>query len=482
MRVVSSKSGGDGDVDPDEIIVRVTGDVALIIPPVSTIAQLRKAINAAFTMKQDLTKKLKFNLKNSNFSIEASSPKEAECSSLYSYFEDEATQEIDDLNISKNDKIKMREKLATQRLIERQMINFQYSDLEDSDMPQERELVLNFEKKIELKTKIVVDVIFFVKPNTTLKDFYKNSITSIRQQYDEMKAMMLHFLTVDETKLHLPSVYHFRPEPIWPDFLSIMYPSSMSDIDLTDYRKSVLDEYNRVYKYILPTDRPYIRKANRYKFPNELSKLLINPHNGLKRLFTDGQVGIVNGNYAYHHYMQDGIDDNGWGCAYRSLQTIISWFSMQGYIEIEKVPDHKTIQKTLVEVGDKEPSFVGTRKWIGSQEVGYVLNQLYGITSKTMFVSNGKELASKGRELLNHFETHGTPVMIGGGVLAHTILGVDFNEKNGDLAFLILDPHYTGGEDLSIVQKKGWCGWKLPDFWDPHSFYNCCLPQRTETF
>ena len=43
------------------------------------------------------------------------------------------------------------------------------------------------------------------------------------------------------------------------------------------------------------------------------------------------------------------------------------------------------------------------------------------------------------------FTLQGTPVMIGGGVLAYTLLGVHFNESTGDCAFLILDPHYTGG-------------------------------------
>jgi NADH:ubiquinone oxidoreductase subunit B-like Fe-S oxidoreductase len=39
-----------------------------------------------------------------------------------------------------------------------------------------------------------------------------------------------------------------------------------------------------------------------------------------------GEVSAVQGMYSYHHYMQDRIDDSGWGCAYRSLQTIVSWF------------------------------------------------------------------------------------------------------------------------------------------------------------
>jgi len=42
----------------------------------------------------------------------------------------------------------------------------------------------------------------------------------------------------------------------------------------------------------------------------------------------------------------------------------------------------------------------------------------------------------------------------GGGVLAHTVLGVDWNEATGDVKFLILDPHYTGADDLRIVQDK----------------------------
>ena len=50
-------------------------------------------------------------------------------------------------------------------------------------------------------------------------------------------------------------------------------------------------------------------------------------------------------------------------------------------------------------------------------------------------VSSGEDLASKGRELEHHFRVHGTPIMIGGGVLAHTILGVDWNEATGETAY-----------------------------------------------
>jgi hypothetical protein len=41
--------------------------------------------------------------------------------------------------------------------------------------------------------------------------------------------------------------------------------------------------------------------------------------------------------------------------------------------------------------------------------------------------------------------------MMGGGVLAYTLLGIEFNAKTGEAAFLILDPHYTGTDDLRRI-------------------------------
>lgn len=38
--------------------------------------------------------------------------------------------------------------------------------------------------------------------------------------------------------------------------------------------------------------------------------------------------------------------------------------------------------------------------------------------------------------------------------MAHTILGVAYNEDTGDAEFLILDPHYTGEENLRTILDK----------------------------
>jgi len=65
--------------------------------------------------------------------------------------------------------------------------------------------------------------------------------------------------------------------------------------------------------------------------------------------------------------------------------------------------------------------------------------------------------------------------MVGGGVYAHTIIGVS-EEDSDEPAYLILDPHWTGGEELKTILNKGWVGWKDRKFWSPTDFYNVCMP------
>ncbi|XP_037328916.2 ufm1-specific protease 2 [Pungitius pungitius] len=331
------------------------------------------------------------------------------------------------------------------------------------------------QKSLFLSTSFPVDCVVRTTVNETIKDAFERLLKALTHQLCEMeKATLQH---MNGTTLLVPEPLHFLlPDP--KGLVTVVYPEGVPDSQLEAQRKELHQQFE------LPDDRPYFRRANTYHFPNEPYKdgYLRNPHLVLTHPTLDnGKVYLVQGTYSYHHYMQDHMNDNGWGCAYRSLQTICSWFQQQGYVE-RAVPSHKEIQQALVDVGDKKGSFVGSRQWIGSIEVQAVLNQLLGVTSRIMFVSQGSELASKGRELANHFLTEGTPIMIGGGVLAHTILGVAWSETSGQIRYLILDPHYTGAEDLQVVTDKGWCGWKGADFWDQTAYYNLCLPLRPKVF
>ncbi|XP_074847938.1 ufm1-specific protease 2 isoform X2 [Carettochelys insculpta] len=264
-----------------------------------------------------------------------------------------------------------------------------------------------------------VDVVVPVSPEETWGNVQNLLVNAIHKQLTDMERCILTYMK--GTSIVVPEQCHFMV-PGKKHLITISYPTGIPDDHLESYRKELHELFH------LPSDRPYLRRANAYRFPDEP--------------YTDGYL--------------------------RNPHTHLNPLGMEAGM-------------ALVDVGDKPAAFVGSRQWIGSIEVQLVLNQLLGITSKILFVSQGSELASQGRELTHHFKTEGTPIMIGGGILAHTILGVAWNEVTGHTKFLILDPHYTGAEDLNVILEKGWCGWKGPDFWNKDAYYNLCLPQRPKT-
>ncbi|KAG5862869.1 hypothetical protein JTB14_023939 [Gonioctena quinquepunctata] len=287
--------------------------------------------------------------------------------------------------------------------------------------------------------------------NMTIQvDTLAMSVVMYMQLFEDKILKLIH--TSTEGKNLLLETYHFHPSELG-HFLTILYPKCKTEASLKSDRQ-------HLHRHLmLGFSSPIFRRANRYRFGNStrVNSPLINPHEGIKATDNGGVIALVKGKYEYYHYCQNKMDDDGWGCAYRSLQTLASWFKLQGFVDKE-VPNFLEIQKCLVDIKDKPASFVGSRQWIGSTEVNFVLNTLFGIENKILYVSSGAEMASKGPELLNHFQNYGSPVMIGGGVLAHTILGVDYNQQTGNLRFLILDPHYTGSEDLHVIQSKALTG------------------------
>ncbi|XP_006834570.1 PREDICTED: ufm1-specific protease 2 [Chrysochloris asiatica] len=306
-----------------------------------------------------------------------------------------------------------------------------------------------------------VDAVLSVAPQEMWGKVRKLLVDAIHSQLTDMEKCILKYMK--GTSILVPEPLHFLL-PGEKSLITISYPSGIPDDQLQAYRKELHDLCN------LPHDRPYFKRSNAYHFPDEPYKdgYIRNPHTFLNPPnIESGMICVVQGVYGYHHYMQDRIDDNGWGCAYRSLQTICSWFRHQGYTE-RSIPTHREIQQALVDAGDKSATFVGSRQWIGSIEVQLVLNQLIGVTSKILFVSIVEVIPFSAK------------ISSGGGVLAHTILGVAWNEITGQIKFLILDPHYTGAEDLQVILEKGWCGWKGPDFWNKDAYYNLCLPQRPQ--
>ncbi|KAK2964845.1 putative Ufm1-specific protease 2 [Blattamonas nauphoetae] len=192
----------------------------------------------------------------------------------------------------------------------------------------------------------------------------------------------------------------------------------------------------------------------------------------------------VSEKYDYFHYNQDNDNDAGWGCAYRSLQTIQSFFKHLG--EKRDPLSLSDIQDTLIEMGDKPEKFKEERSpWIGSIEVSFVLENWGDIESKIINMQSGSEFDSHFSELFDHFRTQGTPIMIGGGVLAYTLLGIrqviTKQSPTPTIEYLILDPHFKGGERITDIINEKWVWWHPASIFRTDCHYNMCLPQRKDT-
>ncbi|VDM17934.1 unnamed protein product [Hydatigera taeniaeformis] len=303
--------------------------------------------------------------------------------------------------------------------------------------------------------------------------------TYLKAYHDALKAILLKENAIPPSL----TAYYFRYED---QLIRIFYPPVCKDeVKLRE----------DIHRGLGLPQKPILRRGlalfptqgfRRLLGPNEEN--LVSPHLLLptSNLGSDVRCEVIRGRYTYKHYLQDGLDDKNWGCAYRSLQTLASWLLWQGIVApLRPLPSHREIQEALVRVGDKPPKFVGSRQWIGSLEVSFGLQELYGVQCRLLPVPRGRDFAAVAASVLaEHFASGGGPVMVGGGDLAHTIIGVqvatDFSIASAAGTarnrFLVLDPHYTGQPaHVGTILGKGWVAWKGENFWQSEVPYNLCL-------
>nr|KAF7430109.1 hypothetical protein H0235_006507 [Vespula pensylvanica] len=204
--------------------------------------------------------------------------------------------------------------------------------------------------------------------------------------------------------------------------------------------------------------------------------LLTNIHETLPT-FDTGETTIIRGIYEYWHYGCDGFNDRGWGCGYRTLQTICSWIIINKNLQ-QKVPSIRNIQETLVTLEDKEKSFIGSRDWIGCFEVCLILDNFYNVNSKIVHIRSGQELSKYLHVIKQHFEEFGCPIMMGGDqdCSSKCIIGMHTGLKEAYL--LIIDPHFIGkAKSIEELKSNQWVKWQSIKDFVYSSFYNLCLPQ-----
>ncbi|XP_060555107.1 ufm1-specific protease 1-like [Ruditapes philippinarum] len=214
----------------------------------------------------------------------------------------------------------------------------------------------------------------------------------------------------------------------------------------------------------------------------KVTELLTDVHDGLE--FPSRDCFISKGEYVYYHYGCGNFDDRGWGCGYRTLQSLSSWVKHQQEKMNSKpshnVPSIPEIQEALVAIGDKPYTFKGSKDWIGSFEVCLCIDYFYDVPCKIIHVNSGAVLPNHIEDLVKHFQEYGAPVMMGGESDSSSkgVIGVCRNPQ----ALLIMDPHYYGPtKSKTYLQKEGWVKWRLLEEFKEHSFYNLCLPQLKYT-
>lgn len=313
----------------------------------------------------------------------------------------------------------------------------------------------------------LLSISYFSKNDNLVQSLISHRNSIIEDLYNNIENMI--FFDEIENRWIVYTLFHFKPFK-YHDVISLYYP--------IDSYPQISEKLKATYGNILLSSSVEMYDPRNSIQPDQKSydnNKLSNIHNYVSK--PDGSIVTVQGKYDYYHYCMDGIMDNGWGCAYRSFQTICSWLIYQNFINA-KVPTHIEIQKALVEMGDKDRTFIGSKEWIGAVELSFCLDFMFNIRSKILNINSGSEMDSLSEILENHFRTIGSPVMVGGGVLAYTLLGIATSYKDGikQVLYLILDPHYRGEDKIEKIISKGWCGWKKSTIWKKEAFYNLCLP------
>ena len=161
-------------------------------------------------------------------------------------------------------------------------------------------------------------------------------------------------------------------------------------------------------------------------------------------------ITTINGEYEYYHYECDGHNDRGWGCGYRTMQTIVSWVTsnLEGCQKprVESIPKYQSILEHL-----EQNVTEGGREWIGTIEAGYVLDMLYQIPCRIINCGSKDQIMAHFDEIKRHFESNGAPLMMGGGQDHYSkgVFGCSKAETTGEVFLLIVDPHYTTDQKLN---------------------------------
>lgn len=183
--------------------------------------------------------------------------------------------------------------------------------------------------------------------------------------------------------------------------------------------------------------------------------------NEFQTLITD-KIDHIAPHVLFYAYSSESVDDTEWGCAWRTIQTVLS---SHFHEETAQIPDFKTLFETF---GSREFLESQYRKayshpqgtWIAPHEdwhmwadpfVGQMIMNHFNIQSDLIALnrivsSNSPGVANEiihysqlRNRMITHFEKGGYPLMIDNGKYALNILGI--GTKDEWTFLLVADPH-----------------------------------------
>lgn len=177
-----------------------------------------------------------------------------------------------------------------------------------------------------LNLRCNLNLYFINEENTTISDIYKIIKQNIINQ--------IYYIIQCKIKYNIKNteIYTFSP-----------FQKGLINICLFDDKREII---HNIFGY--PKDRFIFSKYNIINDINNnntplkaetktKSVHLLNVHKEIKNKDNISNIKeyTIDGDYRYYHYLQDGERDSGWGCAYRSLQSIYSFFIENHYVDDE---------------------------------------------------------------------------------------------------------------------------------------------------
>ncbi|XP_070499518.1 probable Ufm1-specific protease 1 [Chironomus tepperi] len=207
-------------------------------------------------------------------------------------------------------------------------------------------------------------------------------------------------------------------------------------------------------------------------------QLFENIHKHLELPTESGETYLTRENYDYYHYCCDGINDVGYGCGYRTVQSICSMLKKKLNSE-KSVPSLLDIQKVLVKFGDKDERILNSRSWIGTLEGSYVIDELFNVPCYIVHISHDEKISSKRSDIMKYFKEQGGLIFMGGDSDASAKMITGIHIAQDDKLFLqVVDPHFSQiPKNPHEIVNKGYVKWYAENDFIENSFYNLCMPK-----